>query len=364
MKKVMFHINSMGKGGAERVVAVLSKYFVSDEYEVVISTEWEAEEEYLLDDRVKRINVGLTEEELKKNRLKKIILRIMKYRKAIQEEKPDIVISFCAKANFRSAYALTGLSIPLLVSVRNDPQIDYAPHALATKYMERKAAGCVFQTEQAKLFFDKRFQKKGKIIWNPLSDRFLEIPSNEHKEKKQAIVTVGRITKQKNQMLLLEGFKQIKTYHPDYELWIFGEDGMDGTKAELEKYIEQEQLEDSVFLKGVCKNVEQEISKAQIFVLSSDYEGMPNALLEAMAIGMPVVATDCPCGGPATLIENGKSGLLVPTKDKSALVEAIDKLIQDSDYAQKLGKQARCVKQKSHPDKVYQEWKKYVEELT
>lgn len=364
MKKIMFHVNSMGKGGAERVIAVLSKYFADDGYEVVVTTEWESEEEYMLDKKVRRVSVGLTEKEEKKSRIIKILLRILRYRQEIQKEKPDIVISFCAKANFRSAYAMKGLDIPLLVSVRNDPQIDYAPHRFATRYMEKKAAGCVFQTEHAKQFFRADFQKKSRIIWNPLSEKFLKTDLKKPIERQHRIVTVGRITKQKNQKLLLEAFEEIKKQYPDYHLYIYGEDSKDGSKEELEYFITQKCLQDSVCFKGVCQNIEQEIKKSDIFVLSSNYEGMPNALLEAMALGIPVIATDCPCGGPAMMIDNGKSGLLVPIKDKEALVTSMKTLIQDSGYAQELGGKAQDVKQKAHPNRVYQEWKEYVEELT
>lgn len=130
-KKILFHINSLGKGGAERVVSVLSRYFAQDGYEVVIVTLWRAGEEYALSGAVKRIDLGELSEGRRGGRRLLALRRFTDLRRVIRKERPDLVISFCVKANFRSAYAMLGMKIPLLVSVRNDPKIDYAPHMLS-----------------------------------------------------------------------------------------------------------------------------------------------------------------------------------------------------------------------------------------
>lgn len=364
MKKILFHINSMGKGGAERVVAVLAKYFANDGYEVVLTTQWEAESEYEVDKKVRRISVGLSDEEESKGRIAKIFIRINKYRQVVKKEKPDIVISFCAKANFRSAYTLTGLNIPLLVSVRNDPKIDYEPYKLATKYMQKKASGCVFQTKQAQSFFDNSFQEKSKIILNPLSDKFVSADEDINVlERKKVIVTVGRITEQKNQALLVSAFANIYKKFPEYQLWIFGGDSKDGSKEKIEKIISDNEIANRVIFKGLSNNIRDEIKDASIFVLPSDYEGMPNSLLEAMSIGLPVIATDCPCGGPDMMIQNEKSGLLVPIRDRKAMEKALVRLLEDKAFAEELGKEAIKIKDITHPDYIYKQWKEYVDEI-
>ena len=171
MGKILFHVNSMGKGGAEHVISILSRCFAQDGYDVVVTTLWQADSEYALDGRVRRVNVGLTQSEETRGRLAKAAIRAFRYRQCIAREKPDIVISFCSKANFRSAYSMTGMRIPLLVSVRNDPQKDYAPYPAKCRYMSRKAAGCVFQTPDAQRFFDERLQRKSRVIWNPLEEK-------------------------------------------------------------------------------------------------------------------------------------------------------------------------------------------------
>lgn len=363
--KILFHINSMGKGGAERVVSVLSEYFAKDGYEVAVATLWYAEEEYTLSEKVRRVHAGLSAKEEEKGRLYKAVRRLTKFRQVIKKEKPDLVISFCNKANFRSAYCMAGMKTPLLVSVRNDPQKDYAPYKRATKHMEKKAAGCVFQTPDAKAFFSPMLQEKSRIIFNPLSEKYRNTDSR--KEKKEArenrIVTVGRIAKQKNQMLLLKAFARICGKYPDMQVHIYGEDAKEGMKEKMEQFIADKGLEKRVCFKGQSSRLEKEINRAALFVLPSDYEGMPNALIEAMAMGLPVISTDCPCGGSRLLIEDGVSGLLVPVGEEEKLAQAMDVLLSNTEKAEEMGKKAREIVNKVSPEKVCHEWKDYVEQL-
>lgn len=365
MKKILFHINSLGKGGAERVVSVLAEYFAHDGYEVVLTTQWKAQEEYELDPTVRRISVGLNADEEKRSRISKIFLRIRKYRKIIERENPDIVISFCAKANFRSAYALTFLPTPLLVSVRNDPHIDYAPYVIATKYMEKKAAGCVFQTEQAREFFNRNFQNKSRIIWNPLSEKFTNVENKEIaiQDRESVIVNIGRITTQKNQLLLVKAFEQVSKKYPQYQLHLYGEDSGDGSKEKIDEYIKNNCLQDKVIFKGVTNQVKEVLNHAYMFVLSSNYEGMPNALIEAMVTGIPVISTDCPCGGPSMVIRDGESGLLVPVGDQETLQEAMERILSNSEFAAQISSNEMKIIHNVDPDCVYRQWKEYVDQI-
>lgn len=360
--KVLFHINSMGKGGAERVVSILSEYFAKDGYEVVVATQWYAEEEYPLFFKVKRIHVGLSEKDEKKGRIYRALKRVANFRKALKKEKPDIVISFCNKANFRSAYCMFGMKTPLLVSVRNDPKKDYAPYKRATKRMEKKAAGCVFQTPDARVFFDPFFREKSRIIFNPLSESCLNA-AERSVERDDRIVTVGRITAQKNQLLLIKAFAKIHEKYPKMQLEIYGEDDGQGSRQKMEAFLDQKGLADKVHFMGQSAQVEKAIVNAALFVLPSDYEGMPNALIEAMALGLPVISTDCPCGGSRLLIDDGVSGLLVPVGDEEKLAEAMDALLSDREKAEQFGREAGKVVEKVNPGKIYQEWKEYVDEL-
>lgn len=362
MGKILFHVNSMGKGGAEHVISILSHYFAQDGYDVVVTTLWRADNEYDLDPRVRRVNVGLTEREEAKGRLAKAAVRAFRYRKCIAVEKPDIVISFCAKANFRSAYSLFGMRIPLLVSVRNDPQKDYAPYPRKCRYMSGKAAGCVFQTPEAQRFFDARLQKKSRVIWNPLEEKYYAHSARRGVPRDRTVVTVGRIAEQKNQLLLIKAFSQISSAFPRYKLLIYGEDGADGTKERLETYCAGHHLDGRVIFMGASSTLEKDIAGAGLFVLPSDYEGMPNALIEAMALGIPCIATDCPCGGSAMLMEQF-GGILVTPGDDRGLADAMRKVLSDPQLADRMGMCAEGVREWVHPQRIYSQWKAYVESL-
>ena len=360
-KKILFHINSLGKGGAEKVVTVLGKYFAKDGYEVVLATLWRAEDEYELDESVRRINFEDLHQGKKMGRIQRALSRFTDLSKVLKAEKPDIVISFCNKANFRSAYSMMGSSTPLLTSVRNDPRIDYLPYKTSMKRMEKRADGCVFQTPDAMSCFSKEFQKKSKVIWNPVDEKYIKV--SEIVERSRDIVCVGRFSAQKNQLLLLKAFERIREQFPDTVLKLYGEESEKGAKAALLSFVEEHHMEDAVRFMGQSSHLEQEIHDAALFVLPSDYEGMPNALIEAMVMGIPVISTDCPCGGPAQLIEDGKTGILVKVGDEEELANAMRRLLSDKEYAAILGQNAKMLADKVSPDKVYEEWKAFVNAL-
>lgn len=371
--KILFHINSLGLGGAERVVSILANAFCKKGYEIVLATEWESEREYPLAREIKRISVGLSESEDQKSRVRKIILRHSKLRACIAKEKPDLVISFCVKANYRAALSMLGMKIPLLVSVRNDPKMDYAPHKFSTFLMEKKAAGCVFQTKDAMSYFSSAFRKKSQIIYNPLNDAFLEdaeklyyglpkMPDGSILRTKE-IVAVGRITEQKNHKLLVQAFSEIAPNYPDYTLKIYGEQENASLALDIQNGIKEKGLENRIHLMPPSKQIQNEIADAAFFVLSSDYEGMPNSLIEALALGLPCISTDCPCGGPAMLIQPGKTGLLVPVGDCKALQAAMKKYLDDPDYAANLGNEARAIRESVKESTIVKAWEDFIIEI-
>lgn len=361
-KKLLFHINSMGKGGAERVVGVLSEMFAGDGYEVVIVTLWRAKEEYPLAEGIRRINLGDDGKLEKAGRIRLAVGRLWNLRMLIRKEDPDLVISFCNKANFRCAYCMSGMKIPLLVSVRNDPRVDYFPHKSGVFRMERRASGCVFQTKDALACFDEKFQKKSRVIWNPVDEKYF-IDTEEPVRRAKYLVTVGRLSAQKNQLLLLKAFSIVRKELPGYQLRIYGEESERGVKETLTEYIKREQMQDCVLFMGQSSHLEKEIRDASLFILSSDYEGMPNALMEAMAMGIPVISTNCPCGGPAELIEDGVSGLLVPVGEEKELALAMMRVLGDSRLWERLRRNGMEIKKKVSPDRIYREWKDFADEM-
>ena len=203
------------------------------------------------------------------------------------------------------------------------------------------------------------------MIFNPVDEKYLLAAQKEKKrgEKKNVIVTVGRISRQKNQMLLLKAFRRIADRFPRMELRIYGEEGEQGVRQELERYVAAHGLRERVQFMGQCGSLERELADAALFVLPSDYEGMPNALIEAMVLGLAVIATDCPCGGAAMLIEDGISGLLVPVGNEKGLAEAMERVLMDESLAETMAENAGKTADKVNPLTVYEEWKEYVEAL-
>ncbi len=186
------------------------------------------------------------------------------------------------------------------------------------------------------------------------------IPKASNGPRRKEIVAIGRLEKQKNFHLLIDAFALFQKAHSDYVLTIYGQGSL---KEELERYAKHNLLFNTYAFPGEKANVLELISNAAMFVLSSDYEGMPNVLIEAMALGLPVIATDCPVGGPRELITNGINGLLVPVGDKKVLFESMCALADDIFYAEKLGNNALKVRGKLEINKIANQWLDYLKNV-
>ena len=363
MRKVLFHLNCFEQGGAERVVSNLVNQLVKQDYEIIAATEWQGEVEFRLDERVQRVHVGLRKEDEKKNRMFKIWLRFKYLRDLIKKEQPDVVISFTRRPNYRALISAMGTGIPVIPAVRQDPKSYY--NSLADKLLipvlYRMAAGCVFQTMEQGTYFPASLQKKSRIILNPVNHKYLNVPKPEKREK--TVVQSGRLVDFKNQAMLFKAFLKVHEKHPDYDLKLYGGDSFDGTKEKLEAIIKENEAGDYIRLMGPSDSLEKELPRASVYAFSSDYEGMPNALLEAMTLGLPVAATDCPCGGPRTVIEHEKNGLLLPVRDEKAMTDAINRLIENREFEERLGDNARKISERINEDAVLAQWKEYIEEV-
>lgn len=362
MKRVLCHINNLNRGGAERVMSVLIDSMVNDGIEVVLVTLDKGDDEYSIPNNVSRVEL---DKDISNNRLLKAANRIIRLRKTIKENKPDIVLSFCSKENYRSSLALWGIKTPLVVSVRSNPAAHYKRHSFMTIYMGMKAKGCVFQSLMAKEYFAETLQKKSRIITNPIDKSYL------NKTAKPAgkcdgtyrIVTASRLAKEKNQGLLAEAFAKIAKKYPKAQLYFYGKDDCDGTSDIVKGIADRNGLNGRINIMGAYDKLVDELLLADVFVLPSNFEGMPNALIEAMSIGLPSIATDCPCGGPASLIENGKNGILVPVGDADAMAEAMDTLLNDDEMRINMGLEATKIREMVNTDFVYGQWKNYMETL-
>lgn len=363
MRKIAFHLNCLEQGGAERVVTNLADQFAQEGYQVIIATEWYGENEFQIDSKVRRVHVGLREGDERKPRLVQFMLRVKYLRQFLKEEKPDILIPFARKALYRGLMAAYFIKIPVLISIRTDPAGHYEERSdkIQIPLLFPRADGCVFQTQGAKEFFAPRLQDNSRIILNPIHEKYIGVPEPERRSK--TVVQSGRLVDFKNQPMLLRAFVNVHVKHPDYDLKIYGGDSFDGTKEILEGLIEEYHAQDYIHLMGASDSLETELTDAALFAFTSDWEGLPNALMEAMALGLPIVATDCPCGGPRTIMTHETDGLLIPVKDQQALEDGINRLIEDKELAARLGKEARKIADRANGKAVFEQWRDYIEEL-
>lgn len=362
-RKIMFHLNCLHHGGAERVVSNLANRFAQAGYEVIVAVQWIDENEYELDPRVKHIVVGLKPEDDKRNRISKYIRRVVYLKDCIKEEKPDVVIAFAHLAIYRCLMSAKGTGVPVIVAVRTNP-IGHYESKLDKIQIPRlfpRAAGAVFQTEGQRDFFKPYLQENSTIILNPINEKYLDVQPPVSRTK--TVAQVGRVEGFKCQPMLVDAFMDVHAKHPDWELKIYGGDSGDGTWQILEKKIADYDASSFVHLMGDCDTLERELNDVGVFAFSSEWEGLPNALMEALALGLPTVSTDCPCGGPATVMTDGVDGLLVPIWNKDAMAEAICKLIENPELAEEYGRNARKIADRANPDVVFEQWAEYIEKV-
>jgi len=345
--KIVFLMGAFSFGGAERVLCTLSNQFAEDGNDVYVVTLSHAEPTYLLSSSIHVIN-GLG--------WKNYFDGILKLRRAILKIAPDVVVSFLVQVNIAACMALVGTRIPLIVSERNDPK--HMPPEKIRKILRRifytRANGYVFQTKEAAEYFSKAIQKKSTIIANPLllNNDPREFDAGNHK-----MISVGRYVPQKNQALLIEAFVKATECTGNWELELFGEGDLWDT---LQEQIHKLGADDRIRLHEPSNNLLSVLKTKAVFVLSSNFEGMPNALMEAMGVGLACISTDCPCGGPRYLIDDGLNGLLVPVGDVLEMSKSMKLLMEDSELREKLSREAVYIRNKLSTENINAQWKEYI----
>lgn len=360
MKRIALFISSLQKGGSERVMVNLAEYFYKNQYEVILVTQYKQDLEYDILPEIRRVYSEPEEHELQGGRIHNFCVRFSALRKIWKAYKPDVILSFLGKNNLMAIGTSFSLPTKVVVSMRGEPTMEYEGRLMRflAKSMFGLADGVILQTKQAGLFLPKWVRKKTKILPNPLNPQFLNRRYVGEREDK--IVTVGRLDENKNHAMLIHAFAKIVSEYPNMRLVIYGE----GTcRKQLEQLVAEKGLEDKVLLPGSITDVAEHIANARIFTLTSNTEGMPNSIMEAMALGLPVISTDCPCGGPAALIEDGVNGILVPVGDAYTLADAFRKVLSSEQYAEKLSENACETMKKFNPDAVNKEWEKYLTDI-
>ena len=347
-KKISFVLGSMGRGGAERVISILSSEFANDGWITQICLLLFNRVDYELDKSTKIFDFtgGMS------SRLKRLPYWLRTIRHYVKKEKPDVIVSFAARINVLVLLATLGLHVKVIVSERNDPKHD--GRGFITRLMVRLlypfANRIVFQTKRSLQYFPKNILKKGEIIPNPIS-----VSCYASSQKKKKIVTVGRLTKQKNQSMLIRAFANIQKDFPDHELYIYGDGEQKGNLIALSESLN---IVNKVHFEGNIPNVHEKITDAELFVLSSDYEGLSNALLEALMMGIPCISTNC--AGVDEAIQNGVCGLIVPIKDEEKLENAMREVLSNPDVQKEFSENGKFLSKKYEKNVVVKKWMEYL----
>jgi glycosyltransferase involved in cell wall biosynthesis len=346
-------ISSLGVGGAERVMSLLANEWAAVGARVTIVTFSRAgHDAYHLDPRVERVGLDLeVPSDSFLDAIRNNVRKLIALRKILRMRSPDVAISFIDKSNVLTLLSRIGLNVRVVVSERvYPPRHAIGPlWSLLRRLTYRWADALVIQSEDVRAWAQRVIaDKRIRVIPNPISDRFL--PAKQ--ARGSVVLGVGRLDTQKGFDILIRAFATLRGRHPEWSLVILGR----GPHADELKDLAARLLPVSVVIfGGNVTNPADYYRSAGLFVLSSRYEGFPNALLEAMASGCAVIATNCP-GGTAEIVRSGTDGLLVPPNDVDSLAKAMDRLMNSSEERERLGEQATDVSNRFAVGRVHSLW--------
>lgn len=392
-KKVIFFIDSLGGGGAERVVSVIANAFAEQyNYDVCIAMLRKSNIAYQISNRIqllyaedlpqkstktkfitglfriyKRIRQGIYKKIMVKlgkyNSIPKIdetafyfyATYAMSYRELLKRNKDCTAFGFLIRSNISMLMAAKGTGVKTVFCERNNPVRPDMPQNIMRirDKIYHRCTSAVFQTEDEMAYYTGIKGKKV-VIPNPLKEN---LPERYFGVRRHEIVNFCRLSPQKNIPLLIDAFEMLLQDHPDYTLRVYGEGP---EKDNLKAYVKEKHLEDKAFIEEFASDIHERIKDAAMFVSTSDFEGLSNSMLEAMAIGLPTVCTDCDGGGARMMIENHVNGLLVPKGDKQAVYHAMKAIVEDEALSDRLSKNAEKIKIKLSVDNIVKEWIKMI----
>lgn len=349
MRKIGFLIYSLGGGGAERMVSRLANGFVRKGIQTTIIVFSDDNIAYEISPEVQIIRCT----DYRANRISRIACAIRRIRKIVKQEKIDILLAFTASMPPYALLAAAGLPCKVIGAERANPRSLEKKCQVGLKLITPFCDGYIFQTQSAKEYYPASVQKKSTVIGNITPN----IEQCRTERRKNAICAVGRLVKAKDFAMLLCAMQQVREANPQATLTIFG----DGEQREaLSVLAERLGIADAVFFEGFVKNVTERIQEYAVFAFSEREAGMPNVLLEAMAAGLPCVATDCDFG-PRDLIQDGRNGFLVPVGDSERMAQRILELLADEALRSSMGKEAAKVRECYSEEAITQKYLDYIE---
>lgn len=350
---ITFFCSGLGTGGAERVITNLSNYLVK-ENNVSILTLGKSKCNYTLDKKINIIGLGDGD---KSSQIYRVRLLLKHLRQ--EQGKQDICVAFLPVPSYLILFFKRYVQAPVVISIRTSPEIldKSLTHRICMSGLFPKADGLVFQTDYAKDYYKKLHIRNSTVIPNAINPMFFKTPYKG--ERKKTIVSVGRLEKVKNHSLLIKAFKVAceRTDLSEYTLIIYGDGSQ---RASLEQLILSLDLQNKVLLPGSNNYISDTIYDASLFILTSLYEGMPNALLEAMALGLPVIATRFAGGAAEFLIQHKYNGILIEPNNPEILAQAIITLLKNTALSQALGTHAHERMEAFLPEQIFTSWENYL----
>ena len=348
-KNILVFVQHMTDGGAERVLSELISYWYKKGARVTVveTTPKKFKESYYMPDGVEDIKLPNTTIKL----IDYAIIYLSMIR--IMRKNPKAsVLAFTEAMILKLALTFPFVKNRIVLSLRNDPVS--TPESKVYRRLRdwafQKSDANVFQTTDAMHYFPQEVWKKSVIIPNPINP---DIPDMYSGLREKKIVAAGRLTGQKNFKMLINAFSRLHKDFPDYCLYIYGRGELEG---ELRKQAEDLGIADSVVFPGFSEHIYQDIRKSALYVSSSDFEGISNSMLEALALGLPSVVTDCPAGGARLAINDHENGILVPIGDEQALYIAMKYMLENPEEAIRMGKNAAQIRERWPIEKIADRW--------
>lgn len=385
--KVLFFIDSLGGGGAERVVSVLSARLAKKGYDMDVVMLYNRPVMYHIPDG---INLIYAEDMPVTTTYGRVVRRAfecwnffrgrlyipalrrlgcknypkwnetafyfyaryaMPYREFLKKNPGSTAFGFLIRSNISLLMAARGTGVRTVFCERNNPVRPDMPRNILSlrDRLCRRCDGAVFQTEEERAYY-KRLSGPAAVIPNPLKEG---LPAPYEGERRREIVNFCRLNKQKNIPLLIEAFTMLRRDHPEYTVRIYGRGE---EKENLIALVQAKHLEQCVFFEDFAPDVHERIKDSAMYVCTSDFEGLSNSMLEAMAIGLPCVCTDCAGGGAGMMIRDHENGLLVPVGDARAVYLGMKEIIENPDLGEKLSVAAAAVREQLSVDKIVDRW--------
>lgn len=363
-RKLLVVNSSLGEGGAQRVTSTILQHLSRDALDIHLCL-FKRVVDFPLPDDVRV--TALFDRDVSLGAQPWLVpAALIRLRRAISELEPDVVLSMIDQVNLVVAVALRSVRQPVRWIARAGANPDCQSRA------QRLFAAWAYRHADLVIANAEGLARRVATLHPGVADRVAHLanptdfaridelaaspPSRTRDRSRPLIVAVGRLVREKRPDLLIEAAAALKCQRR-FQMWICGGGPM---TERLQEQIRARELDEDVTLLGFCDNPYAILAQADAFVMSSDFEGLPNGLIEAQGMGIPAVSTDC-CYGPNEIIEHGETGFLVPVGDAAAIADSLHRMLSDEERRADMGRAAaRRARGRYAADVLIEKWDQLV----